>query len=588
MTETDPEPPSIHHKHHTKHTASPHNQDAPHTFGVPEWISTWFTKSPSGVDIDTDTHDKPLPPTDQADRQNTDLGPYKSVVPRACFVLNACIALLWASMITINALTDGIISTTGWSLSDVSLLFTLQVFTTFLFCPIWGAAAPYVSSRKLMAVSLFIGAGLNVATAFASLYDPIIGPDGNETCAEKALRNNVTSPDYVAPRTSQSYWLFCVLQLLKGVMLAPLQTLTRSLIPKYYPLEVRGQYYGLFEIAAGIGGVSGAVFGLFSYFGEQPRVGYYGAIPKWGVPFLVLAAFMVPAGLAVLKFVVDPVMDTKFRDKVGPDLLYKIFPGLRDDDVKLSWKTLKISMRSKTWVFTVLQGVTGAFPWPSLAMMLYWFQLFGVDSFLSILVSAGPGLGAAFGGGIGGLIGDKLYQKWSKKYGRVVTSQISVTTGPFLFIVTFFALPQDPDMWWAYGLYGMASGLFISWSAPNNNANLSDVMEEALFPAAYGISQLFEGSVSAWSPYAASQIAEKLFGVGELVDLECKSDEVRQSDARGLARAMFSICCVGWGLCIICITGLYFSYPKESLTLRRFAEEEKRKALGDDVGSKRV
>ncbi len=34
-------------------------------------------------------------------------------------------------MITINALTDGIISTTRWSLSDVSLLFTLQVFTTF-------------------------------------------------------------------------------------------------------------------------------------------------------------------------------------------------------------------------------------------------------------------------------------------------------------------------------------------------------------------------------------------------------------------------------------------------------------------------
>lgn len=493
----------------------------------------------------------------------------------ANLLLNLCGVVLWAGMLTINALCarpravraratrrvgaaahlpdracryDGIISTTGWDLSQVSLLYTLQVFTCFLFCPLWGVAASYFSIRRLLAGALFAGALLNILTSMVYLTD--------------------------------SYALFVVLQLLKGVCLAPCQTLNRALIPKYYRLADRGKYYGMLEVAAGVGGLAGVIMGSTSYvggtggcYGGSGPDGCDGGFPKWALPFMVLGVCMIPCGFGVLFYVVDPSKDVAIRHKIGEERLKIAFPGLLDEDTSLTWKLVREMFTVKTWIFTVLQGVTGAFPWPALALLLYWFQLLGIDPFLSILVSAGPAVGAAAGGGIGGIIGDRLYRRWSKKYGRVLVSQASVTSGPFLMIILFFVLPQSSDFWWLFGIYGIFAGLAISWSAPNNNANLSDVFPEATFPLAYGVSQLCEGTVSAWSPFVVALIAENAFGVGQLQNFDLKSDEQKAEDARGLGLSIFVVCCIGWGLCVLVIFPIYRYYPRESRTLNHVVEE---------------
>jgi len=518
----------------------------------------------------------------------------KRTVFIANLLLNLCGVVLWAGMLTINALCaspcaararggraarppntmrqtqlqarpnrptepsapaptpppptrplryDGIISTTGWDLSQVSLLYTLQVFTCFLACPMWGVAASYVSIRRLLAGALFAGALLNILTGIVYLTD--------------------------------SFAFFVILQLLKGVCLSPCQCLNRALIPKYYRLADRGKYYGLLEVAAGVGGLGGVLIGSTSYaggtggcYGGGGDDGCDGGFPKWAVPFLLLGGFMIPCGFLVLYFVVDPSKDTDVRAKIGEARLKIAFPGMLDEDTSLTWKLVGEMFTVKTWIFTVLQGVTGAFPWPALALLLYWFQLLGIDPFLSILVSAGPAAGAALGGGIGGLIGDRLYRRWSKKYARVAVAQTSVIVGPFLMIILFFALPQSSEYWWLFGIYGVIAGSLISWSAPNNNSNLSDVFPEATFPLAYGVSQLFEGSVSAWSPFVVSLVAENIFGVGELQNFDLKSDEKKAEDARGLGLSIFCVCCIGWGLCFLVIMPIYRYYPRESRTLQ--------------------
>ena len=48
------------------------------------------------------------------------------------------------------------------------------------------------------------------------------------------------------------------------------------------------------------------------------------------------------------------------REKLGAERLKVVFPGLRDEDTRLSWALVKSMFRVKTWVFIVLQGVTGA------------------------------------------------------------------------------------------------------------------------------------------------------------------------------------------------------------------------------------
>ena len=262
-----------------------------------------------------------------------------------------------------------------------------------------------------------------------------------------------------------------------------------------------------------------------------------------------------------------------------------VFPGLLDEDTRLSWPLVKSMFRVKTWLFIVLQGVTGAFPWPALGLLLYWFQYIGINSFLALPVSAVPGIGAGIGGAVGGIIGDCLYRRWSPKYGRTAASHFSITVGPFLFIVFFFAIPHDEDSWWIFALYGLLVGLLISWSAPCNNTILSDVFSEATFPLAYGVAQMAEGSVSAFAPLVVAVIAEEVFGVSDLeVDVSCLTDDQQANNVKGLGDAIFSVCCVGWGLCCIVVFGFYYFYPRESRALNPHLVAPTRKVSSDVDG----
>ena len=255
------------------------------------------------------------------ERQSTNEDPRTPAERRIVFVanllLNLCGVVLWAGMLTVNALYDGIISTTGWELSQVSLLFTLQIFTCFLFCPLWGVAASYVSIRKLLAGAVLAGAFLNILTGLVYLTD--------------------------------SFICFCILQVLKGIFLSPCQCLNRALIPKYYRLAERGKYYGLLEVSAGVGGLLGVVFGAASFVGPNGAEGYFGcpevatnetlcpgdpgfnvtdskydfcddSIPKWSVPFFILGGFMIPCAFLVWKVPLSPMhteRETLFRDSLA-------------------------------------------------------------------------------------------------------------------------------------------------------------------------------------------------------------------------------------------------------------------------------
>jgi len=254
------------------------------------------------------------------ERQSTNEDPRTPAERRIVFVanllLNLCGVVLWAGMLTVNALYDGIISTTGWELSQVSLLFTLQIFTCFLFCPLWGVAASYVSIRKLLAGAVLAGAFLNILTGLVYLTD--------------------------------SFICFCILQVLKGIFLSPCQCLNRALIPKYYRLAERGKYYGLLEVSAGVGGLLGVVFGAASFVGPNGAEGYFGcpevvtnetlcpgdpgfnvtdskydfcddSIPKWTVPFFILGGFMIPCAFLVWKVPLSP-MHPRARDTLSRQL----------------------------------------------------------------------------------------------------------------------------------------------------------------------------------------------------------------------------------------------------------------------------
>ncbi|AET42464.1 major facilitator superfamily transporter protein [Emiliania huxleyi virus 202] len=461
-----------------------------------------------------------------------DMSSHPKIIRNAYVVLCACVSAMWASMVLPNALYDGMQSTSTWSLTQVALIYTIQIFTIFLTGPVWGIIATKVSGRILLTVGILVSGFLN--------------------CMVAASVN--------------SYVGVFLIHIIKGIFLAPCQIITRGMVAKYYKLDERSTKYGQLELAAGIGGLVGVVFGASSFIGGAE--GYYDDFPKWGVPFILLGVSYFPLAYCVNKFVVDPDHDIRFVErKFGISNHSALFPGMADGDVNLTRSAVRKLCTNKTWFVISLQGVTGATPWPALGMLLYYFQLMGINDFLAIFISSAVAIGAALGGLIGGKLGDHAYQK-SPKYGRIVVSQVSVIVGIPLLAIFFFAIPNQSNRWWLYAIYGIFSGSLISWSAPCNIAMLSDVFDQLTFPFAFGVEQMFEGAIAAWAPTAVAGIATA-FGVGELKNFDQKTPEERESDLSGLGSALYTICAVGWGLCAISMCGMYYVYPKDSIALNK-------------------
>ncbi|EOD25261.1 hypothetical protein EMIHUDRAFT_254653 [Emiliania huxleyi CCMP1516] len=94
-----------------------------------------------------------------------------------------------------------------------------------------------------------------------------------------------------------------------------------------------------------------------------------------------------------------------------------------------------------------------------------------------------------------------------------------------------------------------------------------------------------EGSVSAFAPLVVAVIAEEVFGVSDLeVDVSCLTDDQQANNVKGLGDAIFSVCCVGWGLCCIVVFGFYYFYPRESRALNPHLVAPTRKVSSDVDG----
>jgi len=444
----------------------------------------------------------------------------------------AAVALMWASMVLPNALYDGMISTEDWSLTQVALIYTMQIFTIFLAAPFCGALTRYISSRKVLSYGLIAAGLLNC----------------------------------FVPLSSNSYPGIVVIHVIKGTFLSPCQIVTRSLVAKYYTIECRSTKYGKFELSAGIGGLIGVLFGALSFINGSD--GFYGTLPKWGFSYLMLGSIYFPIAYLIHKYVFDPDHDQALiQIAFGAIPINDIYKGMNDGDVKLEKSSVQKLCSNKTWIVVCLQGVTGAMPWPALGLLLYYFQLMQIDDFLAIFISSAVAIGAALGGFIGGKLGDYAYKR-NPKYGRIIVSHVSVTVGVPLVAVYLYCIPVTSNWWPLYAALGVFTGTLISWSAPCNIAMLSDTFDKLTFPFAYGVEQMLEGAIAAWAPTMVAAFATSVFGVTDLQDFDLKTDEERVSDINGLGNSMFIICATGWGLCSLSMFGMYYTYPNDSRSLR--------------------
>jgi len=243
-----------------------------------------------------------------------------------------------------------------------------------------------------------------------------------------------------------------------------------------------------------------------------------------------------------------------------------VFPGLTADDGKLTWSDIRVLLSSRTYCCIVLQGCFGAFPWPGLGQLVQYFNLCSIDENISGLLSVVTAAGAAIGGGFGGFLGDRAYKHLSRAYGRVAVAHISTIVGVPCLAIFFYAFPRSNETGVVvlYALFLLVSGFLISWPPPNNTSNLTDIFSQRSFALALGLQFCAEGTISSWSPFAVGALAENVFGVTDLVDIQDQTQEWRDERIAGLAAAIFVVCALGWGIGQFFYFPYYVYYKRES------------------------
>jgi MFS family permease len=209
--------------------------------------------------------------------------------------------------------------------------------------------------------------------------------------------------------------------------------------------------------------------------------------------------------------------------------------------------------------------------------MVIWFQYIGFDAITAGLIFSIIAIGAALGNLLGGWLGDKA-QKWRPKSGRILVAQISVFSGIPLTFVLFYLVPMIPESIYLYLIFGVITGLLISWCGPINNSIFSEVSEPEIRSSVYSVDRMFEGSIAALGTVFVG-LAAAMFGyitppLG--VDIGSLDAATKAINKVALAQGMFFVAIIPWILCLIFYTFVYKTFPKDAENIRNILEQRRK------------
>lgn len=438
----------------------------------------------------------------------------------ATVAINLSVASQWTSLLFIQGAADSIANDLHFTVAQIGTLHSMRLSAMFFSLPFYAWMCYNMHRGLLIGLSLTLSAIITTCSAFFSDYPTVM-----------------------------------LMNLLSGLAMGAVHPVARSLIPSYYPLEERGFYFGLIELASAVGGFVGV--GLAVVFDRHN----HSPISDYQTTYLSIGLIQLPMAFGSWYFIADPIYDsdTTLPPEHNPP------PTLQDFQTILA---------STTFRTMVVQGMLGAFPWPALSMLILWFERMGLSRPLATGVFASVALGAALGGLAGGAIGDCASRCGAsgKRYGRIIVSHFSVLAGVLFAPCLLFLMPYSPDYAPSYIVTGGLMGLFISWPAANNAAIQSDVLPQSLHPTSYAIQFWLEGAFSALSPMVVGALNDHLFNARDITpkggvwEWNTYTPERKHELLGGLARSIVMVCCLFWSLCQLGYFIMYRSYPKESIS----------------------
>jgi MFS family permease len=409
-----------------------------------------------------------------------------------------------------------------WGLSnfELGLVGTMRAAIAALAAPLWGYAADRWSRKGV----LFFGTGIwGIWTLLCGLV-----PNFGSMLAIRSV---------------------------SGIGLGCLMPATFSLISDTFPPNQRGRAMG---ILGGIGalGVIGGVLSMGALASNDP--GPLG-MEKWRWGFFALGAMSVLSGILILFLVREPV-----RGEAEPELANKITAEAADQyQIKLSDLSKVIAIPT-IWVAT-LQGMAGWMPWVVLAQFFptWLVEARGMSADIDFsnpngsapIVMALILIGTVISNVMGGFIGDWA-DRVNPRYGRTMIGQFSVFSG----IPLSWIMLTRTEGWsvWAFLALCFFLAVLIGW--PGRGAK-QPMMQGTVPPE-------LRSSAS-----AANDLIER--GFAALIGVVAGG--LAGSTVTEFTRALVWTIPVPWILCLILFSGFYWSYPRDSIRLRKQMAERSAK-----------
>ena len=392
----------------------------------------------------------------------------------------------------IGPLTTPIMETFGIDEVKMGAVFTGALLVSAILYPIWGYLYDRFARSKLLALASFIWGSTTWLSAIAPSY-----------------------PFFLVSRAStgvddSSY---------PGIY---------SLISDYFGPELRGKVYGLLQLSQPLGYMLGLIVATFL----AASIGWRGIFYITGSLGLLLAVVIFfgvkdpPRGQS------EPEMED--LDKIG---VYKF-----DGKVALGL------FRKKSFIFLVLQGFVGVFPWN---VITYWFfRYLETERFYSadeVFMTMAPAvLVLASGYFVGGALGDWAFKRSPR--GRVLVSLVGVILGAFFLVITM-NVPIENQVFFLVML--MFTALFIPFASPNVISTVYDITLPEVRSTALSIQYFIENAGAALAPLLAGIIASN----------------------SSLHNAILIICVVAWVLDAIFFAVTAYLVPVDIRTLRKQMSE---------------
>jgi MFS family permease len=204
--------------------------------------------------------------------------------------------------------------------------------------------------------------------------------------------------------------------------------------------------------------------------------------------------------------------------------------------------------RKKSFIFLVLQGFVGVFPWN---VITYWFfRYLETERFYSaneVFITMAPAvLVLASGYFIGGAFGDLAFKRSPR--GRVLVSLAGVILGAVFLLVTM-NVPIDNQVFFLVML--MFTALFIPFASPNVISTVYDITLPEVRSTALAIQYFIENAGAALAPLLAGIIASN----------------------SSLHNAILTICVTAWVIDAIFFAVTAYLVPVDIRTLRSQMQE---------------